>query len=83
MTKNQEMPLITIQIMGTMKTMAHGWVYSFTVLVVPQEQRANKTFRLLETNVFMQLVYGTYNVVHIRTQVKVCNCVPVLVDGTF
>lgn len=48
----------------------HGtwWVYSFIVLVVPSEQRANKTFRLLKANVFMQLVYGAYNVVHIRTQ---------------
>ncbi len=44
---------------------------------------ANKTFRILEANVFMQLVYGTYNVVHIRTQVKSTNCVLFLVDGTF
>jgi hypothetical protein len=69
--------------MGTMRTMAHGWVYSFIVLVVPSEQRANKTFRLLKANVFMQLVYGAYNVVHIRTQVKVCNCVLYLVERTF
>jgi hypothetical protein len=69
--------------MWPMKTMARVWVFHLLSLLYLRNPEQTRLLDFLRVNVFTQVVYGTYTVVHIRTQVKVCNCVLYLVDRTF